>query len=491
MPENISDTDNIKNTVDAEKEESFADLFEAYSQGMNQDIQVGDKIKGPVIAIGQDTVFVDTGSKIDGAVDKSELLDDKGLMTCDTGDILELYAVAVNENEIRLSRALSGIGGLNMLQDAFNESLPVEGKVIGPCKGGFHVTIMQRRAFCPISQMDLAYVETPEDYTGATFHFLITRFEENGRNIVVSRRKLLTIELEKVRAKFYETLSVDDIYEGTVTRLMPYGAFVALSEGVEGMVHISEISWSRLETPEQALTIHDTVQVKVISVEEGAKPGQIKIALSIKQVDGDPWEQVTDKFSVGEKISGTVTRCKDFGVFVEIAPGIEGLVHISEITYKKRILKPEEVVNTGETVSVMIKEVDPQQRRISLSMRDVEGDPWLEVEGKYQAGQSITGTVDKKESFGYFITLEPGITGLLPISAIKRSANANRLEKLKTDDIVTVTIAQINSTDRRISLTPGDETDEGDWKKFVSSPSNSFGSLGEKLQRAMQEKRKK
>jgi len=485
MSENVSDTENT------EKEENFADLLETYSQGMNQDIQVGDKIRGPVIAIGQDTVFVDTGSKIDGAVDKSELLDDKGLLTCETGDMLELYAVVVNENEIRLSRALSGIGGLNMLEDAFNESLPVEGKVSEPCKGGFQVTIMQRRAFCPISQMDLAYIETPEDYTGATFHFLITRFEENGRNIVVSRRKLLTIELEKVRAKFYETLSAGDIYEGTVARLMPYGAFVTLNEGVEGMVHISEISWSRLETPEQALAIGDTVQVKVISVEEGTKPGQLKIALSMKQIDGDPWDQVADKFKVGEKISGIVTRCKDFGVFVEIAPGIEGLVHISEITYKKRILKPEEIVNTGETVSVLIKEVDPQRRRISLSMRDVEGDPWLQVEGKYQMGQSITGTVDKKESFGYFITLEPGIAGLLPASAIKRSAHANRLEKLKTGNIVTVTIAQINSADRRISLTPGDEANEGDWKKFVSTSSDALGSLGEKLQQAMHEKKKK
>ena len=492
MSENITDienTENSENSENSEKEESFADLFEAYSQGMNQDIHVGDKIRGPVIAIGQDTVFVDTGSKIDGAVDKSELLDENGMVTCNTGDILELYAVAVTENEIKLSRALSGIGGLNMLQDAFNESLPVEGKVIEPCKGGFQVTIMQRRAFCPISQMDIAYIETPEDYTGATFHFLITRFEENGRNIVVSRRKLLTIELEKVRAEFYESLSVGDIYEGTVTRLMPYGAFVALSEGVEGMIHISEISWSRLETPEQALAIDDTVQVKVLGIEKGTKPGQLKIALSIKQIDGDPWDQIADKFSVGEKISGTVTRCKDFGVFVEIAPGIEGLVHISEITYKKRILKPEEVVNTGETVSVLIKELDPRRRRISLSMRDVEGDPWLEVEGKYQAGQSITGTVDKKESYGYFITLEPGITGLLPASTIKRSANANRLEKLKAGDIVTVNIAQINSADRRISLTPGDEANEGDWKKFVSTSSDSLGSLGEKLQRAMQEKK--
>ncbi len=500
MSENVSDTDNTENTENTEntdnsenteKEESFADLFEAYSQGMNQDIQVGDKIRGPVIAIGQDTVFVDTGSKIDGAVDKSELLDENGMVTCNTGDILELYAVAVNENEIKLSRALSGIGGLNMLQDAFNESLPVEGKVIEPCKGGFHVTIMQRRAFCPISQMDIAYIETPEDYTGAIFHFLITRFEESGRNIVVSRRKLLTIELEKARAKFYESLAVGNIYEGTVTRLMPYGAFVALDEGVEGMVHISEISWSRLETPEQTLAVDDTVQVKVIGIEKGTKPGQFKIALSIKQVDGDPWENVSDRFKAGEKVSGRVTRCRDFGVFVEIAPGIEGLVHISEITYKKRILKPEEVVNTGDTVSVLIRELDPQRRRISLSMRDVEGDPWLEVEEKYQAGQSITGTVDKKENFGYFITLEPGITGLLPATVIKRSANANRLEKLKAGDIVTVTIAQINSADRRISLTPGDETNEGDWKKFVSTSSGSLGSLGEKLQRAMQVKKKK
>ena len=485
MPENFSDEDT------AGKEESFAELFEAYTTGMNEEIQVGDKIKGDIISIGRDTVFVDTGSKRDGAVDKAELLNEDGQLDYAVGDAIELYVVAFDENEMKLSRALSGIGGLNMLQDAFAESVPVEGKVIEPCKGGFHVEILKRRAFCPISQMDLAYIETPEDFTGQTFLFFITRIEDNGRNIVVSRRKLLAIEQEKARKEFYATLAEGNVYTGTVTRLMPYGAFVTLSEGVEGMVHISEISWSRLETPEQALSVDDTVQVKVIGIAATDKPDRLKIALSMKQIDGDPWETVTETVRTGEKVKGKVTRCMDFGAFVEIAPGIEGLVHISEMSYTKRILKPEEVVNPGQTVSVLIKELDPGRRRISLSIRDAEGDPWVEAAAKYQPGQSVTGTVEKKEKFGFFITLEPGITGLLPGSVLRRASNAAQLEKLKPGDPVPVVVRQVNTAERKISLAAGDDANEGDWKQFTAGASGGLGSLGEKLQQAMQNRKKK
>ena len=185
-----------------EGEESFAELFESYSAGMNENIQVGDQIRGRIIAIGSSSVFVDTGTKVDGVVEKAELLDDDGRLSVNLNDELDLYVVAADESEIRLSKAISGIGGLNMLRDAYEQRIPVEGKVVAAIKGGFQVEVIKRRAFCPISQMDLTYVEDPEVYVGQSFAFLIKRFEENGRNIVISRRDILQKELEASRKTF-------------------------------------------------------------------------------------------------------------------------------------------------------------------------------------------------------------------------------------------------------------------------------------------------
>jgi small subunit ribosomal protein S1 len=483
-------SDQTDDTRENDEGKSFSELIDAYNEGMGEDLQVGDQVEGEIIAIGTDTVFVNTGSKIDGAVDREELLDENGELPCDVGDRLTLYVVSINENEMRLSRAISGIGGLRMLQDAHERKIPVEGKVKGQVKGGFHVEVLQRRAFCPISQIDTRYVETPEDYVGQTLSFLVVRLEEKGRNIVLSRRELLEKEQAAAREEFLKTVSVGDTTEGRVTRLMPYGAFVELFPGLEGMVHVSELSWSRVENPADVVSPDDRVTVKILDISEGQKPGEIKLSLSMKATTGDPWETVTDRFSEGEKVRGKVTRCVDFGAFVEIAPGIEGLVHISEMSYKKRVHKPEEVVSEGETVDLTIKEIDPERKRIGLSIRDAEGDPWGDVTGKYEVGQTVQGTVEKKEKFGIFVTLEPGITGLLPKSKIRKSQNAGEIEKLGVDDPITVLVEEIHPKDRKITLGPTDAKEEGDWRDYApkGKDAGGLGALGEKLKQALREK---
>jgi len=476
------------NHNEEEKEESFATLLDSYSPGIDTEIQVGDKLHTKIISIGKDTVFVDTGTKIDGVVEKAELLDENRQMTLKEGDSLELYVIKADEDEIRLSKAVSGIGGRQMLKEAFEKAVPVEGKVSETCKGGFHVDVLRHRAFCPISQVDINYVEDPAEYVGKTYNFLIAKFEGNGKNIVLSRRVLLERELEAARKAFYVNLTVETVLDGTVTRLMPYGVFVELSAAVEGMVHVSELSWSKIATPESVVNVGDKVSVKVIGIEPGGKHGQKKIALSMKQLIEDPWISAGDRFHEGDKTSGTVTRCTNFGAFVEIAPGIEGLVHISEMSYKKRVLKTEDVVTAGDIVSVMIKEMDLNKRRISLSIRDAEGDPWLGVSGKYSPGQTVNGILEKKEKFGYFITLEPGITGLLPKSYLTRSRQSAMMSKLREGDTIAVVVEAINSQDRRITLTPGNTEDERDWHHFVDDADSSVGSLGEKLQQALTSK---
>jgi small subunit ribosomal protein S1 len=277
--------------------------------------------------------------------------------------------------------------------------------------------------------------------------------------------------------------------DGKVTRIMPYGAFVELASGVEGMVHVSEMSWSKAARPESLARVGDIARVKVIGMEPDRQPGLLKISLSMKQLTADPWNNAGDLFHQGDKVQGTVTRCAKFGAFVEVAPGIEGLIHISEISYTKRVLKPEEVVTAGETVAVMIKEVDLEKRRLSLSLRDAEGDPWVDITQKYKIGQALEGKLEKKEKFGFFINLEPGITGLLPKSNLNRAGKPADLEKLKEGDGIPIIIEAINPGERKITLTPADSADEQDWQSFSDASANSLGALGEKLQLALDKKK--
>jgi len=480
-------TDRIENGVEGE-EENFADLLESFDTQAGADVSVGDKIRGEIIAIGQDAVFVNTGTKSDGIVEKDELLDENGQFPHKVGDLLDLYVISNNGQEIKLSRALSGVGGLDLLTDAYENAIPVEGRVKAPCKGGFQVEILKRRAFCPISQMDLRYIEAPDDYVGETYQFIIMQLEEDARNIVLSRRKLLEREQKKIHDVFLEELREGNVLEGRVTKLMPYGAFVELIPGIEGMVHISELSWSRVEKASEVLSPLDLVTVKVIGIEKGEKTRIPKIALSVKQVTEDPWETVEAQFQSGQEVKGTVKRCVKFGAFVEIAPGIEGLVHISEMSYRKRVSKPEEVVKTGDVVGVMIKDIDPAARRISLSMKDVEGDPWLDVGERYRVGQTVQGRIEKREAFGIFISLEPGITGLLPKSNLDRSPDGRHIAQLREGNAIPVAIHAVDAEARKITLAPGDAGEETHWESFTDQ-GKAMGSLGSKLKKAFDAKK--
>jgi len=225
-------------------------------------------------------------------------------------------------------------------------------------------------------------------------------------------------------------------------------------------------------------------------MEEEKRPGDVKLALSLKQMTEDPWNSVDSMFRIGDKIRGKVTRCVKFGVFVEIAPGIEGLVHISEMSYKRRVLKSEDVVKPGDTTEVMVKEIDAEKRRVSLSMKDAEGDPWVDIYNKYKIGQPVEGIIEKKERFGYFVSLEPGITGLLPSSKIEGSHNPSVIKKLGQGDAMKVVVEKIDPEERRITLSPGDGMDEGDWKGYAKGSEKPIGSLGEKLRQALKSKNK-
>jgi small subunit ribosomal protein S1 len=250
---NIPDDDD-----DLDREEGpspeFAALLDSYEADSSAEVRVGDKVSGEVIAIGQDSVYIHIGGKEDGVVEKAELLDENGELPCRVGDRLDLYVVHAGDGEIRLSKAIAISGNADMLLEAQQNRIPVEGRVVEVCKGGFRVQVMGHVAFCPVSQMDLHYVEKPETYVGAALEFLIERVESRGRNLVVNRRRLLERLRAEEQEKFLAQINPGDVLSGKVVRLMPFGAFIELAPGVEGMAHISELSWSRVAEPSEAVS---------------------------------------------------------------------------------------------------------------------------------------------------------------------------------------------------------------------------------------------
>lgn len=481
-----NDDDKLENT----DEMSFAELFESYDSKIGQELNQGDMVDGEIISIGSTSVYIDTGTKSDGVVSKLELLDETGQFPYKVGDRVKLYVVSLNESEIILSKAISGAGKATLLNEASRSGAPVEGKVTGVVKGGFSVDIMGKRAFCPVSQMDVKYVENQEEYIGQTHLFLITRYEEGGRNIVVSRRELLNQEIkEKIKA-YFQRVKEGDTVQGSVTKLMPFGAFVELTPGVEGMVHISELSWSRIEKPEEIVQPGDVVSVKLLKIEGAKESGSLKISLSMKQTSSNPWDSMESTFNTGEQVSGKVVRLTTFGAFVEIVPGVDGLVHISEMSHTKRVLRPEDVVQVGETIQAVIKSIDMDSRRISLSIKDALGDPWTGASAKYPVASLVEGRLEKREKFGLFINLEPGITGLMPASNIKNAAKPSDFETLKPGDSIQVMIQEVDEEKRRLTLTSPDQKEGENWKEFADSKkTDSLGTLEHLFLDAMKKKR--
>lgn len=485
----------LPDTKDMPAEGEFAALMEASLAERGGEINVGDRISGNVIAITEATVVVDTGTKLDGVADKTEFLDENGAVSVNEGDTVSLYVVSVRGDEVVLSKALSGHGGAEALRAAFEGGVPVEGRVTAARKGGFDVDILHRRAFCPVSQIDLAFTDNPEVHVGQTYSFAITTFERDGKNIVVSRRKLLEQERAESELRFMETVSPGDVIPAVITRFAAFGAFAEVAPGLEGLVHLSELSWSRAEKAEDAVAVDQAVTVKVLAFDRDKK-GRPRISLSIKQAGPDPWDSVGDQFAVGDKIEGKVTRLADFGAFVEIAPGIEGLVHVSEMSHVRRVAKPSDVVASGDAVTVSVKDIDLSKRRISLSLKEAAGDPWADVPETFAIGATVTGTVENRQQFGLFVNLAPGVTGLLPTSKLRDATDPAAYEKLKAGDTATVVVSEIDTEKRKITLAPvGEPKEHDDWKRYAKKekahqPTGGLGLLGEKLQEAFNRKKR-
>ena len=351
----------------ADDDEDFAAMFAASEQGKRaKRPKVGDLVKGTIVTLGKDAVFVDLGGKAEGQLDRAQVSDPDGKLLVKVGDVIEARVAADSGGVLSLRTKLGrGPEARAELAQAQELGIPVEGLVTEVVKGGLSVDVAGVRGFCPASQIDVRFVDDLSVYVGQRLTFRITRYE--ARNLVLSRRALLEEDNEKRATELRKTLVPGLVVHGKVVGFKPFGAFVDIG-GIEGMLHISELGYARVDKPEDVLSVGQELNVAILKVEGD------RISLSIKALGDDPWNTSTAKLAEGQRVKGTVTRLQPFGAFVEIAPGVEGLVHISELGAGRRINHPKEVVAVGQEVEATVLGIDHERRRLSLSIASSRDD---------------------------------------------------------------------------------------------------------------------
>ncbi len=456
-----------------EQEATFAELFEADPTTPEKDFRLGDTVTGSVVKISGDSVFIELGGKSEGVAEAAEFLDKEGNLTVEVGDQLELKVASITD-VITLSKALKvkGAQALEVLQEARASMLPVEGRVAAVTKGGLEVDISGVRAFCPISQVDLGYCENPEEHIGCKYNFRIIEFKDRGKNIVVSRRAILEEERERIARETLANVKPGVELEGEVTRIADFGAFVDIG-GVDGMVHISEMAHHRLRHPSELVEVGQRVKVVVTEFEPQAD-GRQRIALSMKALEPTPWEKGLGIME-GQVVSGKVTRLMDFGAFVEVMPGVEGLVHVSEISYE-RIAHPRRALQEGQDVEVMVLGIDHQRKRISLSIKEAKGARTGDAAGFREEGESpglevgaqFDGVVEKVMSGGLLVRLPAaglGVRGFLPQEELVQAGKADLKKRFRLGKELSVEIVAI-AEDGKIRLSQKAATEREERKDY-------------------------
>jgi small subunit ribosomal protein S1 len=357
------------------EEESFEDMLAASFKTAPQ-VKIGEKVEAMVVAIDKENIYLEMGTRVEGFLNKAEFTED-GELTVQEGQKLHVFIVGKSHGIFRCKRYLGdaesespGIRDESIylaLQDAYENSQRVEGKVKSASKSGFEVLVMGQKAFCPISQIDSNYCDNPDAHLNKGYTFKIIELAEEGKNIVLSRKEVLVEEDEKKAEKLWQHLELGAIYDGTVTAVKNYGAFVDIG-GIEGLLHVSEISYSRIEDAQTVLKAGQDLDVEIITIDRDKR----KVGFSLKKQLEDPWIEGIKKIAVGKEVLGKVVRLKPYGAFVEIMPGVDGLLHVSQLGTGKRHEHPKEVVKTGEVVKVWIKEIDESKRNISLTMQEPE-----------------------------------------------------------------------------------------------------------------------
>ncbi len=427
-----------------------ANEFEAMFEESLRTVKPGGVVKGRVVGITSTHVLIDVGYKSEGQIPLQEFMDRQSNVQVKVGDDVDVYFDS-SEGEnggIVLSRQRAeSMKVWEEIENAYNEGRGVQGHIIGKVKGGFKVDVGVP-AFLPGSHVDIRPSRNLDRFIGTTDRFAVVKYNRARGNVVVSRRALLEKERDSLKQEILKVLEEGVILEGTVKNITGYGAFVDLG-GIDGILHISDMSWGRISHPSEIVQVGDKVKVVVLKFD----PEKERISLGMKQLTPDPWQTVAEKYPVGSRIQGKVISLMDYGAFVELESGIEGLIHISEMSWTKKISHPSKILQVGQTVEVVVLNVDPGHRRISLGLKQVMANPWEEAKEKYPVGSNVKGPVRNVTDFGIFVGIEEGIDGLVHISDLHWTKKIKHPSELyKKGDVVEAKVLGVNVENARFSL---------------------------------------
>jgi small subunit ribosomal protein S1 len=406
-------------------------------------------LKGTVVGVSADFVLVDFGGKSEGMIMSADLLDAEGNLSVKRGDTFDVAITGFNSDGMAKLSRVAGPRPKDWdgLQRAFENKEVVAGRVTGQVKGGFTVDL-GTRAFMPASRSGVRDAADMEKLVGQEIRVRIIKLDVDDEDVVVDRRSVMEEQAHQLRQNTIESLQEGAVVRGTVRSLTEYGAFIDIG-GVDGLLHVGDISWARVTDPSTELSVGDALDLKVLKADK--RTG--KISLGLKQMSPDPWEVAASNLNPGDRVTGEVTRLADFGAFVEVMPGIEGLIHVSEMSWTKRVTRPGDVLKLGERVEAVVLKIEPSARRLSLGLKQVLGNPWDTIKDRYSNGKIVEGKVTRLAKFGAFVEVEEGIEGLIHVSEF---TNERRIQSpgeiVKPGQVVRAMVLSVDSETKRLKL---------------------------------------
>lgn len=458
-------------SVETEEQESsgeidFGSILEQFEQEQTV-FHSGELVTGTVVGLSDRGVLIDFGYKSEGIAPIEDFMSPSGETTVKKGDEVEVVIKSIHSGDAppMLSRADAvSRTSWGEIEAAYNAGTPITGYVIDKTKGGLRVDLNGVEAFLPGSQVDSRPIRNLDPYVGQEIEAKIIKFSRRRNNIVLSRKALTDESVNQQKAETLNQIEVGYVVEGTIKNLTEYGAFVDIG-GIDGLLHVTDMSWGRLHNPADQFKVNEQIQVKVLKLDREKE----KVSLGYKQLLPDPWSTVNEVYPVNANIKGKVSSVTDYGVFVELEPGVEGLVHVSEISWSKRSKSPKKMFNPGDEVDVQVLGTDPNDRRISLGMKQLQANPWATVEQRYPVGTKVRGKVRNLTDFGAFVELEDGIDGLVHVSDITWTKKVKHpKEVLKRDQEVDAVVTNIDKQGQRLSLSIKELTPSA-WETFVAT----------------------
>jgi small subunit ribosomal protein S1 len=427
----------------------YASLLDLYDTSF-RNIAEGEVVKGTVLKVTENEVVVDVGFKSEGVIPLDEFIDETGQISVQPGDTVDVLLERTEDRDghVVLSREKAEKMKIwDEVEKAFADHKVVVGRVIERIKGGLAVDIGVR-AFLPGSQIDIRPVRNLDSLKGQDLRMRVIKVNKKRGNIVLSRKVLLEEENAEKKKHTLDTLAEGKQLRGVVKNITDYGAFIDLG-GIDGLLHITDMSWGRVQHPSEIFKVNDEIDVVVLKYDAATE----RVSLGHKQLATDPWSDVVDRYPVTARVHGKVVSLTDYGAFVELEPGVEGLIHVSEMSWSKRVKHPSKILNVGDEIEAMVLGVDPTARRISLGLKQVAANPWEELSGKYPVGTRIKGRVRNLTEFGAFVEVEEGIDGLIHISDMSWSKRLKHpSEVLKKGDLVEAQVLNIDAENQRLSL---------------------------------------